>query len=108
MSPAQNIRIAKIAEGREIDARNELPTRACEDHNFVRAILPDAIERVYEFGMVLRRECHWTASAVKLGGQDTIIITRQLEAAVSIKIFVSKWLHFALLKNRLHRAGLFR
>jgi len=53
--------IGNIAEGRKIDAGNELSARSCEDHDLNRAILRDAVESIDEFRVILRRKSEWPA-----------------------------------------------
>ena len=51
-----NPRIGDIAKRRKIDTGYELPARASQDHDFVRAILRDPIESIDEFRVILSRE----------------------------------------------------
>ncbi len=53
MNLAPNLGIGDITERGPIDISDELSTRACEDYDFVRSILPNPVKRVYKFRMSL-------------------------------------------------------
>src|SRR5580700_7082403 len=88
--------IGDVAEGRKIDARNELPARSGQDYDLVRSILTNPVERIDKVRMILRRERERPAVTMKLSNQHTSVIARQLQAAISAEV-VTVELHSILL-----------
>jgi hypothetical protein len=97
MNLAQNTGIAKIAKGPKIDTVNELPARSSQDHDLVRAILPNAVECIDEIAVILRRKREWPTIGMKLGDQYSFGISSQLEATVCIQVVTAKCLYELLL-----------
>jgi hypothetical protein len=78
--------IGNIAEGREVDRRDELAAGSRKNHDLVGAILRYSIESLDKVGMVLRRKGKWTALRVELGNQDSLRIPGQPQTTEGAEI----------------------
>ena len=78
--------IGHVAEGSEVDPRNELAAGAREDHDLIRAVLGNSVESLHELGVIPSRECQRAAPRVKCRDEDARGVPRQLQAAVGIEI----------------------
>src|SRR5712671_1074099 len=70
VNPAPNAGIGDVAEGREIDFRNELSSCSRQNHNLVLSILGDPVKGVDKFRMILCRESEWSALGVEFDNED--------------------------------------
>src|SRR3984893_13058084 len=71
-----------------------------EDDNGVRAILPDAVERIDKVGMVSRREGQRSTFGVKLYDQHGARVTSHLQTAVRREVIWLNRGHSALLHEK--------
>jgi hypothetical protein len=75
---APNAWIGDVAERSPIDISNELPTRARQDYDLVRSILPNPVEAIDKLRVSLRVHNERPAVAVELSNQHTFVISCQL------------------------------
>src|SRR6267143_618586 len=67
--------IGSIAERCPIDISNKLPTRASQDYDLVRSILPYPVEGIDKFRVRWRGHNERPTVAVEFSNQHTFIIT---------------------------------
>ena len=75
---APNSRIRDVAERSPIDANNEVPGCASQNHDLVRSILRNPVKSVNNLRMMERRESARPAVAVEFYNQHTVGVARQV------------------------------
>src|SRR5580700_9386722 len=78
MNLAPHAGIGGVAERCPIDISNKLPTRARQDYDLVRSILPYTVEGIDKFRVRLRGHKERPTVAVEFSNQHTSAISCQL------------------------------